>query len=67
MGATPLDTALTLMLGPEKNRDAADQAVLKELAGQLGLDGETPEAAAASQPYQPPNYIEPEPVVPPLD
>lgn len=67
MGATPLDAALTLILGPENSREAADKAVLKELAGQLGLDGETPEAAAASQPYRPPTYVEPEPVVPPLD
>lgn len=66
IGATPLDLALTLILGPENNREAADKAVLKDLAGQLGLDGETPEAAAASAPYRPPNYIEPEPVVPPV-
>lgn len=67
VGAPPLDVALTLILGPENGREAADKAVLKELAGRLGLDGETPEAAAASQPYQPPNYVVPDPPVPPIE
>jgi hypothetical protein len=67
VGATPLDIALTLILGPENGREAAGKAVLKEVGASLGLDGETPEAAAASQPYQPPNYVEPPPPVAPID
>jgi hypothetical protein len=66
VGAAPLDIVLNLLLGPEKDREAANRAVLKEVGANLGLEGETPEAAAASQPYQPPAYIEPEPIVPPI-
>lgn len=66
VGPAPLDVALTAILGPEKGREDANKAVLKEVGGQLGLDGETPEAAAASQPYQPPNYVVPDPPVPPV-
>lgn len=67
VGATPQDVALTLILGPENTREAAAKAVLKELGANLGLSGETPEAAAASQPYQPPNYVVPDPPVPPVE
>jgi hypothetical protein len=66
-GLAPLDVALTAILGPEDGREAADKVVLKELGGRLGRAGETPEAAAASQPYQPPNYVEDPPPVPPVE
>lgn len=67
VGTPPLDMALTLILGPENGREAADKAVLKELGTSLGFGEETPEAAAASQPYQPPNYVEDPPPVAPIE
>ena len=67
VGAQPLDVALTAILGPENGREAANRAVLEELRGRLGLDAETPVAAAASQPYQPPNYVVPDPPVAPIE
>jgi hypothetical protein len=41
--------------------------VLNELGVRLGLDGETPEAAAASEPYQPPNYVVPDAPLAPVE
>lgn len=67
VGATPQDIVLTLILGPENLRDAAAKTALKELGASLGLSGETPEAAAASQPYQPPNYVVPDAPLAPVE
>ena len=67
VGQTPQDVSLDLILGPLDGRDARALASLRQLQGQLGLGGENPEAAAAREPYQPPNYVVPDPPEMPVE